>query len=61
MLMFIRISEVDWDGETIVVLNEVRITPPYKVENVEGDKEASVIHVKKIVEKHWKEQADPPA
>jgi len=51
------IDEVVWEGETIVVLNEVRVFPPYKVENVQGEKEASVIHVKKIVDKHWKECA----
>jgi hypothetical protein len=50
-----RIEEVAWDGDNIVVLNEVRISPPYKVEDVKGDKEASVIHVKKIVDRHWKE------
>ena len=50
-----RIDEVVWDGETIVVLGEVRVTPPYKVEDVVGEKDASVTHVKKIVDKHWKE------
>jgi len=52
------IDEVTWDGSVIVVLNEVRISSPYKVENVEGEKEASVVHIKKIVEKYWKEQED---
>lgn len=57
-----RIDEVAWDGEKIVVLNEVTISPPYRIENVSGEKEASVIHVKKIVDKHWKEQqsSQPP-
>jgi len=50
------IEEVAWDGDKILVLNEVRISPPYRVENVQGEKEASVIHVKKMVDKHWKEQ-----
>jgi len=49
------IDEVAWDGDKIMVLNEVRISPPYKVEDVQGEKEASVVHVKKIVDKHWKE------
>lgn len=53
------IDEVVWDGDVIVVLNEVRISPPYKVENVNGEKEASVIHVRKIVDKHWKETSVP--
>jgi len=50
------IDEVVWDGEDIVVLGEVHISPPYKAENVKGEKEASVVHVRKIVDKHWKEQ-----
>lgn len=56
ILLFFRIDEVAWDGSKIVVLNEVFISPPYKTENVEGQKEASLTHVRKIVDKHWKEQ-----
>jgi len=51
------IEEVIWDGDKILVLNEVRISPPYKVDNVQGDKEASVTHVRKMVDKYWKEQS----
>lgn len=54
-----RIDEVVWDGETIVVLGEVRVTPPYKAENVIGEKDASVTLVKKIVDKYWKETPVP--
>jgi len=50
------IDEVAWDGTDIVVLGEVRVSPPYKVENVKGDKEASAVHVRKIVDKYWKDQ-----
>lgn len=56
-LFYHRIDEVAWDGEKILVLNEVRISPPYKVDNVQGDKEASVTHVRKMVDKYWKEQS----
>jgi len=60
MVLIVPISydEVDWDGDNIIVLNEVKITPPYRVENVHGltEKEASVVMVRKIVDKHWAEQ-----
>jgi len=51
------IEEIGWEGDKIFVLNEVHISPPYKPENVQGDKEASLSHVKKIVDKYWKEQS----
>lgn len=60
VFVFTSIDEVAWEGEKIIVLNEVTISPPYRAENVSGDIEASVIHVKKIVDKHWKELQQPP-
>lgn len=59
-ILLISIDDVNWDGDKIIVLNEVTISPPYRIENVSGDKDASVIHVKKIVDKHWKEQTPQP-
>ena len=50
------IDEISWDKEEIVVMNKVRISPPYTVDSVKGDIAASN-HVKKIVEKHTKERA----
>ena len=56
------IDEVNWDREEIVVMKNVRITPPYTPECVKGDPAASN-HVRKIVEKHLKdrEEATRPA
>ena len=46
--IFHRISDVKWDGQTIIVMNDVTIKPPYSVENVEG-KQSAIAHVRKIV------------
>uniref|UniRef100_A0A1B6GS47 Uncharacterized protein n=1 Tax=Cuerna arida TaxID=1464854 RepID=A0A1B6GS47_9HEMI len=51
------ISEVTWQGSNIVVLNQVTITPPYKPENVIGNADSKAYtHIKKVVEKHVKDQ-----
>ena len=51
------IDEVNWDREEIVVMKNVRITPPYTPECVKGDAAASN-HVRKIVEKHLKDREE---
>ncbi|GFY48794.1 protein LSM12 homolog [Trichonephila inaurata madagascariensis] len=59
------IAEVTWQGKNIVVMNQVTITPPYRPENCKpigkGDGDA-VNHVRRIVEKYFKDQAQaqPP-
>lgn len=51
------INQVSWSGPNIVVL-DVTITPPYKVDNVNGPPESKQLaHVKKIVKKHVNDQA----
>uniref|UniRef100_A0A6M2DJE1 Uncharacterized protein n=1 Tax=Xenopsylla cheopis TaxID=163159 RepID=A0A6M2DJE1_XENCH len=60
--LFIAISktihEVTWSGPNIVVYNQVTINPPYKPENVVGNSESrEYTYVKKVVEKHHKDQA----
>ncbi|XP_015602012.1 protein LSM12 homolog A [Cephus cinctus] len=60
--LFIAISktiqEITWNGPNIVVWDNVTIIPPYKVENVQGDKDSKAYtHVKKVVEKHMKDTA----
>ena len=49
------LDEISWDKEDIVVMRNVRISPPYTVDCVRGDT-AAVNHVRKIVEKHQKER-----
>lgn len=43
-----------WEEDTIVVMDEVRIAKPYLPQDVQGDKEQSVNHVKRIVEGEWR-------
>ncbi|KAG8186129.1 hypothetical protein JTE90_022718 [Oedothorax gibbosus] len=54
------IAEVTWQGKNIVVMNQVTIQPPYHPENCKaigkGDGDA-VNHVKRIVDKYFKDQA----
>jgi hypothetical protein len=51
------IDEVSWHGEDIMVMKNVKITPPYKPENVRGNMDSkALIHVRKIVEKHLKDR-----
>lgn len=55
---------VSWKGSDIVVLDEVLISPPYQLENVRmkntegrvGTNSRALEHVRKLVEKHNKDQ-----
>ena len=38
-----------WDGKNIRVMDQVTISPPYLPENVQGNMDKAVNHVKKIV------------
>ncbi|XP_063984841.1 protein LSM12 homolog A [Diachasmimorpha longicaudata] len=52
------IQAITWSGQNIVVWDDVTIVPPYKTDNVHGNAESkSYLHVRKIVEKHMKDQA----
>ncbi|XP_013193846.1 protein LSM12-like [Amyelois transitella] len=56
------IDDVTWVGQNIRVYNEVTITPPYKVENVIGDLDSKPYnYIKKVVEKHWRDQRESSA
>ena len=44
-----RIDDVAWDGKDIKVMEQVTIKPPYLPENVIGNADKAVNHVKKIV------------
>jgi len=57
-------NEVRWDGADILVMDQVRIVPPYTAEHIiplrhdqaESTK-ALLKHIRKIVEKHHRDQA----
>ncbi|VEN46823.1 unnamed protein product [Callosobruchus maculatus] len=53
------ISEVRWSNSEIVVWNqEVIISPPYQLENIQGNSNSKeYIYIKKVVEKHMKDLA----
>nr|ACO15417.1 LSM12 homolog [Caligus clemensi] len=56
------IEEVTWAGKTIVVMNRVSILPPYGTGNIRGvtqefkEDDAALSHIRKIVEKHVRDQ-----
>ncbi|XKL59968.1 hypothetical protein PGB90_000984 [Kerria lacca] len=50
------IEDVKWEGPDIIVLDQVKITPPYKPENVIGNADNKAYnHLRKIVEKYTKD------
>ncbi|KAJ8706802.1 hypothetical protein PYW07_012880 [Mythimna separata] len=53
------IDDVSWAGQNIRVYNEVIITPPYKVDNVIGEKDSKPYnYIKKFVERHWRDHRE---
>ncbi|XP_002738865.2 protein LSM12-like [Saccoglossus kowalevskii] len=46
-----------WHDKSIIVMDEVTISPPYGLENCKG-KEGTLNHVRKIIEKHIREQSE---
>ena len=49
VMFHFRIEDVTWDGKNIRVMDQVTISPPYLPENVQGNMDKAVNHVKKIV------------
>jgi len=47
------IQECQWDARNILVLDEVEIVPPYRVENCSGKTKKSVDYIKNIVNKFY--------
>lgn len=55
--MFCVQIQVTWMGTSIVVFNDVKIRPPYRLENVTGHQGSKQLsYVRKIVERLTKEQ-----
>ncbi|XP_015370071.1 PREDICTED: protein LSM12 homolog A-like [Diuraphis noxia] len=54
------IPEVTWQGQNIVVYDQVIISPPYKADNVKGtgnQEDKAILYIKNIVEKFVKDTA----
>lgn len=50
------IREVKWDGPDIIVFDEIKIVPPYKLENIIGNADSKAYnHIRKMVEKFMKD------
>lgn len=50
------ITDIRWEGQNIVIMNDVIISPPYGPENCRGKEGSSAIqHVRKLVEKYHRE------
>uniref|UniRef100_A0A8V0ZVW5 LSM12 homolog n=1 Tax=Gallus gallus TaxID=9031 RepID=A0A8V0ZVW5_CHICK len=49
------IKDCKWQEKNIVVMEEVVIAPPYQVENCKGKEGSALGHVRKIVEKHFRD------
>ncbi|XP_076866276.1 protein LSM12 homolog B [Brachyhypopomus gauderio] len=49
------IKDCKWQEKSIVVMEEVVITPPYRVDDCRGKEGSALAHVRKIVEKHLRD------
>ncbi|XP_048846424.1 protein LSM12 homolog A-like [Brienomyrus brachyistius] len=49
------IKDCKWQERNIIVMDDVIITPPYQAENCKGKGGSALSHVRKIVEKHFKD------
>ncbi|XP_075033349.1 protein LSM12 [Mixophyes fleayi] len=49
------IKDCKWQEKNIIVMEEVVISPPYQVEHCKGKEGSALSHVRKIVEKHFRD------
>ena len=49
VFLFPRSNQTVWDGSTIVVMKDVRISPPYKTENCTGSSADALERIQKLV------------
>ncbi|KAM4034935.1 protein LSM12 [Anomaloglossus baeobatrachus] len=49
------IKDCKWQEKNIVVMEDVVISPPYQVENCKGKEGSALSHVRKVVEKHFRD------
>ncbi|XP_075436480.1 protein LSM12 isoform X1 [Ascaphus truei] len=48
-------KDCKWQEKNIVVMEDVVISPPYQVDNCKGKEGSALSHVRKIVEKHFRD------
>ncbi|XP_062337740.1 protein LSM12 homolog A-like [Osmerus eperlanus] len=49
------IKDCKWQEKSILVMDDVVITPPYQADNCKGKEGSALSHVRKIVEKHFRD------
>lgn len=49
------IKECKWQEKNIIVMDDVIINPPYHMDNCKGKEGSALSHVRKIVEKHFRD------
>ncbi|KAK1794285.1 hypothetical protein P4O66_011179 [Electrophorus voltai] len=49
------IKDCKWQEKNIIVMDDVIISPPYQVENCKGKEGSALSHIRKIVEKHFRD------
>ncbi|KAM6957815.1 protein LSM12 homolog B [Aplochiton taeniatus] len=49
------IKDCKWQEKNILVMEDVVIAPPYQVDNCKGQEGSALCHVRKIVEKHFRD------
>ncbi|XP_030629888.1 protein LSM12 homolog A isoform X2 [Chanos chanos] len=49
------IKDCKWQEKNIIVMDDVVISPPYQVENCKGKEGSALSHIRKIVEKHFRD------
>ncbi|XP_034098804.1 LSM12 homolog A [Drosophila nasuta] len=56
-------NEVSWQGQNIQILNEVTVSPPYRVDNVvsSSDNDTSCNYIKRIIKQFFNTRPSPSA
>ncbi|KAL2078658.1 hypothetical protein ACEWY4_026343 [Coilia grayii] len=49
------IKDCKWQEKNIIVMDDVVISPPYQVDNCKGKEGSALSHIRKIVEKHFRD------
>lgn len=53
-LIFKTVPDTKWVGKDIVILDDIKVTPPYKIDNIITIHETQSVHlIERIVERGW--------